>query len=291
MKLSNIKKTMETIRELPTLPLVANKINAILHDPKSSVSDLSKIIEMDQSITAKVLKLVNSAHYGLPEKVNNINQAIALLGYRNISYVVMTLSVFDALKNFEKKSYDRRKFWVHSIAVGILSQKLAKECDFPLSEDIFTSGLLHDLGKVFLDAFLHEEFEAIVHTAQKEGVSFIDAEHELFDVDHTMVGEWMARTWRLPLHVIAGIKHHHHEVKRRNGLSVSQDPFIDVIKLADVSIKAGNYGHSGDGSEYRPKLNKELFRRLPITKQDVEHIMGDLKQDLSKSEALLDLAL
>ena len=291
MKLSNIKKTIETIRELPTLPLVANKINAILHDPKSSISDLSKIIEKDQSITAKVLKLVNSAHYGLPQKVSTINQAIGFLGYRNISYIVMTLSVFDTLKNLVSKSFNRQKFWVHSIAVGIMSQKLAKECGYLLVEDVFTSGLLHDLGKVFLDGFMHEEFEVIINKAEKEGIAFIDAEHELFDVDHTMVGEWMARTWRLPLHVIAGIKHHHQDVEKRSGLLLSQDPFIDIIRLSDISIKAGKFGHSGDGSKYQPTLNKELFRRLPITKDDVEPIIGDLTRDLSKSDSLLNLAL
>lgn len=291
MKLSKIKKTIEKIRELPTLPLVANKINAILHDPKSSVSDLSKIIEKDQSITAKVLKLVNSAHYGLPQKVSNINRAIALLGYRNIYYIVMTLSVFDTLKNLKKRSFDRRKFWVHSIAVGILSQKLARECNFLLVDDIFTSGLLHDLGKVFLDGFMHEEFEAIIQKAENEGISYIDAEHELFDVDHTMVGEWMARAWILPLHVIAGIKHHHHEVEKRSGLSLSQDPFIDIIRLADMSIKVGKFGHSGDGSKHHPKLEKALFRRLPLTKDDMEPIIADLSKDLSKSEELLNLAL
>jgi putative nucleotidyltransferase with HDIG domain len=291
MKLSNIKKTMETIRELPTLPLVANKINAILHDPTSSISDLSKIIEKDQSITAKLLKLVNSAHYGLPQRVSNINQAIALLGYRNISYIVMTLSVFDTLKNLENSSFNRRKFWVHSIAVGILSQKLAKESNFLLVDDIFTAGLLHDLGKVFLDGFLHEEFQAILNRAEKAGIAFIDAEHELFDVDHSMVGEWMARTWRLPLHVIGGIKHHHHEPEKRSGLSISQDPYIDIIKLADVCIRAGGFGQSGDGSGYRPTMEKTLFRRLPITREDVERIIGDIGLDLNKSEALLNLAL
>lgn len=291
MKLSKIKKTIEKIRELPTLPLVANKINAILHDPKSSVSDLSKIIEKDQSITAKVLKLVNSAHYGLPQKVSNINRAIALLGYRNIYYIVMTLSVFDTLKNLKKRSFDRRKFWVHSIAVGILSRKLARECNFLLVDDIFTSGLLHDLGKVFLDGFMHEEFEAIIQKAENEGIAYIDAEHELFDVDHTMVGEWVARAWILPLHVIAGIKHHHHEIEKRSGLSLSQDPFIDIIRLADMSIKVGKFGHSGDGSKHQPKLEKALFRRLPLTKDDMEPIIADLSKDLSKSEALLNLAL
>jgi putative nucleotidyltransferase with HDIG domain len=291
MKLSKVKKTIETIRELPTLPLVANKINTILHNPKSSVSDLSKIIEKDQSITAKVLKLINSAHYGLPQKVSNIHSAIALLGYRNISNIVMTLSVFDTLKNLKIRDFDRRKFWVHSIAVGILSQKFARVCNFLLVDDIFTSGLLHDLGKVFIDAFMHEEFEAIIQTAENKGIAYIDAEHELFDVDHTMVGEWMARTWRLPLHVIAGIKHHHHEIEKRSGLSLSQDPFIDVIRLADLGSKVGKFGHSGDGSKYHPKLEKVLFRRLPITKAEVERIIADLSKDLAKSESLLHLAL
>jgi putative nucleotidyltransferase with HDIG domain len=291
MKLSRIKKTIEMIRELPTLPLVANKINAVLHDPGSSVSDLSKIIEKDQSITAKVLKLVNSALYALSEKVSNINQAIALLGYRNISYIVMTLSVFDALKTVEKNSFDRKRFWIHSISVGNLSLKLAKECEFLLVDDIFTSGLLHDLGKVFLDGFMHEEFKAIIAKAEEDKLSFIEAEHALFDVDHTMVGEWMARTWQLPLHVIAGIKHHHHEVEKRSGLSISQDPYIDVIRLADVGIKVRKIGNNGDSAAYKPVLEKKFFKRLPIAEEDLAGFLDKIENELQKSEDLLNLAL
>jgi putative nucleotidyltransferase with HDIG domain len=279
------------IRELPTLPLVANKINAVLHDPGSSVSDLSKIIEKDQSITAKVLKLVNSALYSLSEKVSNINQAIALLGYRNISYIVMTLSVFDALKTVEKNSFDRKKFWIHSISVGNLSLNLARECEFLLVDDIFTSGLLHDLGKVFLDGFMHEEFENIIAKAEEEKVSFIEAEHALYDVDHTMVGEWMARTWQLPLHVIAGIKHHHHDVEKRSGLSISQDPYIDIVRLADCGVKVRKIGHSGDSINYKPELEKKLFRRLPISEEDMNGFLDNLENEVKKSEELLNLAL
>jgi putative nucleotidyltransferase with HDIG domain len=291
MKVNGIKKTIESIRELPTLSLVANKINAVLHDPKSSVSDLSKIIEKDQSITTKVLKLVNSAHYGLMEKVNNINQAIALLGYRNISYIVMTLAVFDALKYVEKRSFDRRKFWVHSIAVAIMSQKLARESNFLLLDDIFTAGLLHDLGKVFMDGFMHEEFEQIISKAEDEGLSYLEAERALFDVDHSMIGEWMARTWRLPLHVVAAIKHHHEDIAERKGFSLSQDPFIDIVQIADTAIKIRGYGHSGDGSAFKPTFNKSLYKRLPITQQDVDSQLDTLEKSLKKSEALLNLAL
>ena len=291
MKVNGIKKTIESIRELPTLSLVANKINAVLHDPKSSVSDLSKIIEKDQSITTKVLKLVNSAHYGLMEKVNNINQAIALLGYRNISYIVMTLAVFDALKYVEKRSFDRCKFWVHSIAVAIMSQKLARESNFLLLDDIFTAGLLHDLGKVFTDGFMHEEFEQIISKAEGEGLSYLEAERALFDMDHSMIGEWMARTWRLPLHVIAAIKHHHEDISERKGFYLSQDPFIDIVQIADIAIKIRGYGHSGDGSGYKPAFSKSLYRRLPITQQDVDSQLDTIERDLKKSEALLNLAL
>jgi putative nucleotidyltransferase with HDIG domain len=291
MKVNKIKKTIESIRELPTLSLVANKINAILHDPKSSVSDLTKIIEKDQSITTKVLKLINSAHFGLSQKVNNINQAIAFLGYRNISYVVMTLSVFDALKHVEKGTFDRRKFWIHSIAVGIMSQKLARESDFLLLDDIFTSGLLHDLGKVFMDGYMHEEFEQIVSKAENEGLSYLEAERLLFDVDHTMIGEWMARTWKLPLHVIAAIKHHHHDVSERKGLSLSQDPFIDVVRLADTAIRVRGFGNSGDASAFRPAFSSKLYNRLPITQQEVNLLLRSLEKDLKQSEALLNLAL
>jgi putative nucleotidyltransferase with HDIG domain len=291
MKLSMIEKTIETIRELPTLPLVAHKISMILQNPKSSVSDLTKIVEKDQSLAAKVLKLVNSAHYGLPQRVTNINQAIALLGYKNISYIVMTISVFETLRHVKKHLFDRRKFWVHSIAVALMSIKLAKECEYVLIDDIFTAGLLHDLGKVFMDGFLHEEFEAIIERAQKDTISFIEAEHRLFDIDHTMVGEWIARTWGLPLHVIAGIKHHHQEVEKRKGLSLSSESFIDIIRVADIGVKMRQIGNSGDGQGQKSKLDVTLFKRLPIDKGSVKTLLDELEKDLHKSEILLDLAL
>jgi putative nucleotidyltransferase with HDIG domain len=203
----------------------------------------------------------------------------------------MTLSVFDALKTVAKNSFDRKKFWIHSISVGNLSLMLAKECEFLLVDDIFTAGLLHDLGKVFLDGFMHEEFESIITKAEEEKTSFFEAEHLLYDVDHTMVGEWMARTWQLPLHVIAGIKHHHHEVEKRSGLSVSQDPYIDIIRLADTGVKVRNIGHSGDSSSYKPVLDKKLFKRLPISGEDMNGYLDKLENELQKSEDLLNLAL
>ena len=150
MQLNKIKKTIETVKELPTLPVVANKVNALLYDPKSAAGDLAKIIENDQSLTAKILTLVNSAYYGLSQRVTNITQAIALLGYKNISHMVMTLSVFETLKSSKHGSFDREDFWLHSISTATMSVKIAELCMYSSPEDTFTGGLLHDLGKVFM---------------------------------------------------------------------------------------------------------------------------------------------
>ena len=128
MKVSTIKKALEKVKELPTLPVVAQRINALLDDPRSNAKDLSAVIEMDQSVTAKVLRLVNSAYFALSQKVTNVTQAIALLGYKNISQTVVTLSVFDSLRVHNRVSFDRRKFWVHSIATAVMSERIALEC-------------------------------------------------------------------------------------------------------------------------------------------------------------------
>ncbi len=291
MKLSKIKKTIEMVRELPTLPVIANKVNALLYDPKSAASDLAKIIENDQSLATKVLSLVNSAYYGLPRRVTNITQAIAMLGYKNISHIVMTLTVFETLKLSKKGSFNREAFWLHSVATAVMSVKIAEMCMYSSPEDTFTGGLLHDLGKIFMDGYLHEEFCNIIETADKERISFYEAEHMLYDVDHTMIGQWIARAWKLPLHVVATVTHHHQEVPERKGLTVSQDLFIDIVRIADIGIKFKGYGSSGDGKEYEPKLDPELFKRLPVFEDDIFRLLEELDDELDKAKLLLSFAL
>jgi len=290
MKLKAIKKAIEKVKELPTLPAVANKVNMLLSDPKSSSADLAEIIEFDQSITAKILKLINSAFYSLPERVSNIQQAIALLGYKNISNIVLTLSVFDTMNNSKKSSSRRRGFWIHSIATAIISERIAKEAMYRAADDIFTAGLLHDLGKVFMDVYLHEEFEKVIETAHQSDTSFFEAERLLFDVDHAMMGEWITRMWKLPIHVVAVIKHHHQEYAQRSGYAVSSDTTIDVVRLSDILVRRAGCGENGDGKQYVPQLSEDLFRRLPISENDTGRILKDLKTDLKNSETLLNFA-
>jgi len=290
MELGSIQKAIQKIKELPTLPTVATKVNVLLNDPKSNASQLSEVIEYDQSITAKLLKLVNSAFYSLPKKVTNVQQAIALLGYKTISHIVLTLSVFDTLKVENAGVFDRAEFWRHSIATAICSMKIAEVSGYN-NEDVFIGALLHDIGKVFLDAFMHEEFMEIINYVTEKKCTFFEAEKAIFEVDHAMIGEWISRYWQFPILPVAMIKHHHQKLNERKGLACSGDVGIDIVRLADAVVRVGKVGKNGDSTEIEPAFTKEMFRRLPLDEKDVLLLLEDVKKEMKKAEMLLSFAL
>ena len=290
-KLSKVNYVIEKIKELPTLPVIANRVQEMLYNPRTKISDLANIIEKDQSITAKILKLVNSAFYSLPERVTNISQAIALLGFKNISQIVMTLSVFDTLRSKNNGIFDRRQFWLHSIGTAIIGKKIAKETQVKDPDDVFTSCLLHDIGKVFMDGFLKDEFKSILKMADEKGISFYKAEHELFDVNHAMLGEWIARKWNLPIHIIAAIKHHHEVLEERNGLSFSHDVSIDIVVVADVASRNSGIGNNGDGKGFKPEIDSSMLNRLVVSKDDIISYIDSLKEEIRDYEILLNMAV
>lgn len=118
----------------------------------------------------------------------------------------------------------------------------------------------------------------------------LGAEHRIFDFDHVMVGEWIARVWKLPLHVMASIKPHHQEPEEREGLSISSDIAIDFTRLADIAVRIGGFGKCGDGTKYKPALEQSLFKRLPIFEKDLLNLMNGLKDDIKRSSTLLNIA-
>ena len=290
-KMSKLNYAIEKVKELPTLPVIANRVQEMLYNPKTNISDLAKIIEKDQSIATKILKLVNSAFYSLPEHVTNISQAITLLGFKNISQIVMTLSVFDTLRSRNKGIFDRRQFWLHSIATGIIGKRIAIETKTKDPDDVFTSCLLHDIGKVFMDGFLKDEFKEIIKLADEKRISFYQAENELFDINHSMIGEWIARTWNLPIHVIAGIKHHHEPFEERAGLSFSRDISVDIVVVADVASRKSGIGNNGDGKGYKPELKSEMLKRLAVSREDIDVYINDLSKEIREFEILLNMAV
>jgi putative nucleotidyltransferase with HDIG domain len=287
MNREKIKAVINGIQELPTLPLVAQKLRDVMENPLSSAEDAAKIIEGDQSLAAKVLSLVNSAYYGLPREITKISQAVPLLGFRATSQIALGISVINLFNEGEVGRFDREGLWRHSIACAICGQLIGRKADYPRPEDCFSGGLLHDIGKLVLDQFLHEELVAILDETERGGISFLEAERTHLSIDHAVIGEWLARKWKLPLPVVVSIRHHHQSVEERQGFSMSQDLVVDIVRLADTLCRRHGIGWNGD--QWVPELSSALCDRMSLGREDVEAVSDTLEEEVKQSEIFLAL--
>lgn len=282
-----VKKVMAAIRELPTLPSVVNRINQLLNDPKTQVADLARVVSADQSLSVRVLKLINSAAYGGDHKSNDINQAIMRLGFRSVAQVVTNVSICNMFKDDFEGLFDRSEFWRHSVAVAVISRMLASESRHPRPDEAFTCGLLHDIGKLILDQYLHQEMATILKNAREKRLTFHQAEKATYQVDHTTIGEMAAKTWRLPILVVVSIKHHHTRLEDRKGVPLSDDIIVDYVRLADYLAREMQIGHSGDAAP--AEWSDDLVSRVPLGKPLVEKIRASCRAEIDSAVSFLDL--
>ncbi|MBI5591378.1 MAG: HDOD domain-containing protein [Deltaproteobacteria bacterium] len=221
---------IDRIRELPTLPVIVLKVNQMLQNLETTADQLSRVIETDQAMAVKILKLVNSSFYGFQSKISSINSAVIILGFNTIQHAVVSLSV---MKSFSLKKNLKRlniqDFWHHSLAVAVISKYLADHADKTLSSDCFTAGLLHDIGKLILAEYFPEEFEKIWLRTVESGISFVDAEKMENDVNHAEIGAYLAEKWLLPQPLVDAIRHHHSAFSNNHLTSA-------IIGIADLLV-------------------------------------------------------
>ena len=205
-----ILEKLEKIHELPTLPSIVIELNRKLQDYDTPVEELINIIENDQAIVLKILKMVNSAFYGYRSQVSNLQQAVVLLGFGTIRNAVLSVSIINAFS--EEKSLEglnMQAFWRHSVAVAVTARQLAGMTGLASADDSFVAGLLHDVGKVVLFHFFRDLFEQIWHHMKSTRQSFYVAESETSPLDHSMIGGSLARKWKLPDILVETIRYHH----------------------------------------------------------------------------------
>lgn len=278
---------VERVQKLPTLPAVANRITNLLNDPDCTAVKIAEIISTDQSLTARVLRLVNSAYYSLSAEVGNVRHAVALLGFRTISQMVISIAVFDVFKEKYGTEFDRSGFWKHSIGCGVLSKMIAQRARYPREDECFTAGLLHDIGKVVLDQYVHDEMILVLKVVREQGLSFVDAEQEVMGLNHAHIGGQVMKKWNIPLAILAAVQHHHQPVHDRKGSAFSQDLIVDCVQLADALCKHGHIGFSGDA--VMPVLEEPLWERLQLNRNTIDVLMTESSAEIEKAYVLLEL--
>jgi HD-like signal output (HDOD) protein len=273
--------------ELPTLPSIVYELSKVINDPMSSTGDVEKLMSNDQSLTTKVLKLVNSAYYAIPGGVSSLGRAIAYIGFDTVNQLVLSASILKALETKGPQPIDMNEFWKHAIGVGIASETIAKFVRHPTPADLFTCGLVHDMGKVALFTVAPEMMMEVVRVAKEEQLSYFDSETKLEYPKHTVVGHLLAQRWQLPNNIQACIKHHHtKEANLRGGLTGEVSRNVDIVLLANLLTHALKFGNSGH--EKVLGAPKETLERLTINPAtDFKKLLQEIKVSLEKASDFL----
>ena len=261
------RKKVQLLKNLPTLPGMIDQISRAVDSKRFSVADIGKLISRDQVLTAKVLKLANSAFFGFSRKVGSLTQALVLLGFDVVKGLILTSSVFDLMKHRAEGLFQ------HSMGVATASSLIAQEIEMEDAEEASLAGLLHDLGKVVLRAHMPDEMQSITELVEVEGMSVRQAEREVLGFDHTHIGMWLAESWKLPEQLIEPIRWHHQPENSRKAPLVTA-----VVHLADILVRGYVFGDGGD--PWVPELDRAALKQLNLTPQKLENVVDGICQKL-----------
>ncbi len=231
---SDIKKILRLDgTKLPSFPQVAAKLMEISKDKAASLKDLSKIVETDPGISVRVLEIVNSAMYGLKRKITALSEAVVFLGLDEIKKLSIGMTIFEKVfKSGNTKQFDRLLFWRHSLCVAVLSMEIAKEIGYPDPEEAYIAGLLHDVGKIFLDLQGKVNYGEFIEALSKSSDLVIERERSVIGLGHDDIGAFFASLWKLPQKLVLAIKYHHQPFEHME-MDPQEMMLISIVSLAN----------------------------------------------------------
>jgi putative nucleotidyltransferase with HDIG domain len=275
-----ILNKLKKIKEISTLPDVMQRIMDILADENSSSQELSREIEHDPALTAKILKVVNSAFYGFYRRIANVNEAVVILGYNEVRSIAITVSVFDVFSGKPAKTpFNRVKFWEHSIGTAVVADILRQEC-CRYEEGAFVAGLLHDIGKVVMDQHFPSEWTAVLNESREKGLPLIDVEREMLGISHARIGQILCDYWNLPEDLGRAIRRHHRKPTESSNL-----PLDGLIYAANSLAQQKKIGSGGD--DYVVPLEKDTLQLIGLPPDGMERVEQMLQQRMNVIRALL----
>lgn len=274
------------LHDIPTLPVVAMRVNELINDPSSSSADIAEVLKKDQVLTAKILRLVNSSYYAIPGGVADVQRALAFLGFNTLAQLVLSLSVFSLFSTFDNEDFSMMEFWKHALGTAVGSELLSRRLKVGRPEEVFTCGLLHDIGKLVLHEIDPDRLIQIVREARKRGSGFVDVEREWDLPGHAYLGEVIATKWGLPQVIRLAIRYHHQDVRSMDSVLSSAKPIIQIVRLANMLCVHNQIGKSGDASS--GNITDDMLKPLGIARGDLPEIEEKLKEEIEKAGAFLN---
>jgi putative nucleotidyltransferase with HDIG domain len=281
---NRIEELFANANTLPTLPAVVQKIFTSINDPNVGARQLADIVTSDQTLTAKVLKLVNSSFFGLRGKVQNISHAVTMLGFSTLRQLCLGVSIYGQFRGLETPNgFSGQAFWMHSISTAVLARELAKTA-LKIEPDIcYTIGLVHDVGKLLFIKHHKDLFLEALRKAEKEQIPLYQAEKQVTGADHAEIGNWIFHKWNLPRDSRRAVKAHHSA--NMNMISpAAAEALTGVIYFANQLSHHLELGNSGNPACVLEKDKFKKFFGVEFGKMNIDRVRIE-------EEALISLEL
>lgn len=262
------------IEKLPALPTIANDLLASFDQDDIDVDTLARRISNDQSLAARTLRIANSPFYGLSGKVGAIPDAIVILGFRTVRSLVLSAAMAQSLGRVGNADFDAQRFWRHSTSVALFARGIARLCrENP--EIAFTTGLIHDMGRVLLSTCFPEQYRQVIDWQRSRDCPTMEAERAVLGIDHCVAGGALARRWSLPANIAGAIARHHFP----DGDTCLR--LADICHWADVLAHAlaPNPGPLGAV----PPISADAWERLGLRWEQVPSLLRDVQRDLEET--------
>jgi len=270
------KDLLEIVEKMPAFPQSVHRVIELTSDINSDPRALVEVIEHDPILIMKILKMVNSAYFGLAEKITSVNHAVVYVGINTIKNLALSTATLGVLPRTNKAGFDMDAFLLHSLSTAIIARIIARRLNIPEREtfDFFLSGLLHDFGKIVFAHFMPNDFKRVLQMVKEEGLHLYEAEQNIFAADHTQIGALLGEKWNLPVHLISCIRNHHYHDSKESLI-------IDVVWAADQISKELKIGYGGENRI--EKLPDGILESFGADAQAVINALGDITAETEKA--------
>jgi HD-like signal output (HDOD) protein len=266
---------VEGMRDMPSLPQLFYQIKKEVSDPYSTIARIAEVISLDQSLTARMLRLANSAFFGFPRRIETITDAVSLIGLQQVRDLALCTMVIEIFDKIDTDLVDMNSFWRHSLGCGICARVLAAHHREPNIERFFVAGLIHDLGRLIMLMQLPDRTRKIFALAQEHNQLLYKVEREVLNYDHGDIGAALLQAWQLPDPMIEAAGLHHRPV-----LSVGFPMETAIVHFSDLLTHALELGSSGE--RYIPTLSEDAWKRLNFKPTVLANVLREVDRQFAE---------
>lgn len=271
IKAEILKMVQKKESDLPTLPVVVDRIISVASDPNTTTEELAEVISYDQGMTNKLLKLANSVYYAQKTKVETIKRAITVIGFDEIIGIALGMGILSSFTDKSGMSLDMKALWIHGIGVATVAKDLARRTNPTIANKIFIPALLHDMGKVIFSVYFKDEYRKVRQLAMEKKRPLYFAESAVFKIDHATLSALLMKRWNFPQSIMIPCRFHHSP----DSTPVNFRHQALILNLADYLTQKAGIGHSGNPV---PVTVKNSPKKIGINQSILKLVIESLRK-------------